>query len=201
MSKTYEDLPIVDDPHGAEGPTLIFALDRVHRQLAWKTGGLDLDQLRRPHPPSGMTLGWVLQHLAMVEDRWTAEAMGVPPPAAWDATGWVTPDDRGWVAADDRADGQGRTAGEATTAGVAGTVPVRPEQIYERWYDAVERSRRAWLELVAGSGLDVELDEPDDYRRNRRRVLIDIIEENLLHTGHASLLREAVDGLTGNDPP
>lgn len=29
-----------------------------------------------------------------------------------------------------------------------------------------------------------------------------ILEENLLHTGQASsMLREAVDGLTGNDPP
>jgi hypothetical protein len=30
---------------------------------------------------------------------------------------------------------------------------------------------------------------------------MDILEENLLHTGHASIVREAVDGLTGNDPP
>jgi hypothetical protein len=30
---------------------------------------------------------------------------------------------------------------------------------------------------------------------------VDLLEENLLHNGHASLLREAVDGLTGNDPP
>ena len=35
---------------------------------------------------------------------------------------------------------------------------------------------------------------------NRRRILIDLLEEYLKHTGHADLLREAIDGLRGNDP-
>jgi hypothetical protein len=34
----------------------------------------------------------------------------------------------------------------------------------------------------------------------RRRIAIDLLEEYLKHTGHADVLREAVDGLTGNDP-
>jgi hypothetical protein len=34
-----------------------------------------------------------------------------------------------------------------------------------------------------------------------RRLLTDLIEEYGRHTGHADLLREAVDGLTGEDPP
>jgi hypothetical protein len=32
-------------------------------------------------------------------------------------------------------------------------------------------------------------------------VLVDLIEEYIRHTGHADLLREAVDGLVGEDPP
>jgi hypothetical protein len=34
-----------------------------------------------------------------------------------------------------------------------------------------------------------------------RRLVCDLIEEYGRHTGHADLLRETVDGLTGEDPP
>ena len=34
-----------------------------------------------------------------------------------------------------------------------------------------------------------------------RRLLVDFIEEYGRHTGHADLLREAVDGRVGEDPP
>jgi len=36
---------------------------------------------------------------------------------------------------------------------------------------------------------------------NRRRRLVDILEENLLHTGQTSVIREALDGSVGDDPP
>ncbi|MFC0625668.1 mycothiol transferase [Kribbella deserti] len=35
----------------------------------------------------------------------------------------------------------------------------------------------------------------------RGRLVCDLIEEYGRHTGHADLLREAVDGRTGEDPP
>ncbi|MET1007345.1 MAG: DUF664 domain-containing protein, partial [Propionibacteriaceae bacterium] len=34
-----------------------------------------------------------------------------------------------------------------------------------------------------------------------RRLLVDMIEEYARHTGHADVLREAVDGRIGEDPP
>ncbi|WP_374114252.1 DUF664 domain-containing protein [Streptomyces sp. NK08204] len=37
--------------------------------------------------------------------------------------------------------------------------------------------------------------------RAPRRVLIDVIEEYARHPGHADLIREAVDGPVGEDPP
>jgi hypothetical protein len=55
--------------------------------------------------------------------------------------------------------------------------------------------------MTADAGLDVTVDEGDpDWITNRRRILIDLLEEYLKHTGHADLLREAADGLRGNDP-
>ncbi|WP_345770494.1 DUF664 domain-containing protein [Blastococcus saxobsidens] len=34
-----------------------------------------------------------------------------------------------------------------------------------------------------------------------RRILVDLHDEYARHVGHADLLREAVDGLVGEDPP
>ncbi|MGB9376529.1 MAG: DUF664 domain-containing protein [Mycobacteriales bacterium] len=36
---------------------------------------------------------------------------------------------------------------------------------------------------------------------NVRRVLVDLHDEYARHVGHADLLREAVDGVVGEDPP
>jgi hypothetical protein len=43
----------------------------------------------------------------------------------------------------------------------------------------------------------------DDEGRhaNLRRLVCDMVEEYGRHTGHADLIREAVDGRTGEDPP
>ena len=170
---------MVDCLRGGEAEMLLFALDRVHRQFAWKTGGLDAEQLRRKHPPSTMTQAGLIKHMAFVEGGFTARAAGRRVGAPWDARDWVANDEWGWESA----------------------VTDDPAALYSLWYAAVERSGRTWAELVADGGLDVTPPDSGDYIVNRRRILIDLLEENLLHTGHASLLREAVDGLTGNDPP
>ncbi|GLY35996.1 hypothetical protein Amsp01_020200 [Amycolatopsis sp. NBRC 101858] len=43
--------------------------------------------------------------------------------------------------------------------------------------------------------------EPGAETPARRRIIADMIEEYARHTGHAGLLREAVDGLVGEDAP
>jgi hypothetical protein len=56
---------------------------------------------------------------------------------------------------------------------------------------------------LADGGLDqlVHLSWPDGRHASLRRLMRDLIEEYGQHTGHADLLREAVDGLVGEDPP
>jgi hypothetical protein len=67
----------------------------------------------------------------------------------------------------------------------------------------VERSRSRLAAALDGAGLDqpVHLSEQDGRHASLRRLLCDLIEEYGRHTGHADLLREAVDGRTGEDPP
>jgi len=160
----------------------LFALERSRAQFAWKVGGLDAAALRTPHPPSTMTLGGLLKHLALVEDMKTSEFVtGEPMPPPWKAANFEADPDWDWHSAADDA----------------------PEELYGLWQAAVERSRAAWARALAGGGLD----QPSKYTTrsgrspNLRRALVDLHDEYARHVGHADLFREAVDGLVGEDPP
>jgi hypothetical protein len=78
-----------------------------------------------------------------------------------------------------------------------------PEQLYDLWDGAVERSRARLSAALANGGLDqsVHWTSPDGQHASLRRLVCDLIEEYGRHTGHADLIREAVDGRTGEDPP
>lgn len=161
---------------------LLFALDRARAQFAWKCGGLDAAGLRKAHPPSTMTLGGLLKHQAAVEDRTIAvDLTGEPIGPPWDAVDFDANSDWEW-----------RTAADDS-----------PEELYALWRAAVERSRAAWAAALAEGGLDrpSRFTTQSGEHPNLRRVLVDLIEGYIRHTGHADLLREAVDGLVGEDPP
>jgi Protein of unknown function (DUF664) len=78
-----------------------------------------------------------------------------------------------------------------------------PQQLYTLWDDAVERSRARLDAALADGGLDqvIHVSGPDGRHASLRRLVCDLIEEYGRHTGHADLLREAVDGLVGEDSP
>jgi hypothetical protein len=67
----------------------------------------------------------------------------------------------------------------------------------------VTRSRTRLDAALAAGGLDrlVHTAWPDGRHVNLRRLVCDLIEEYGRHTGHADLLREAVDKRVGEDPP
>ena len=74
------------------------------------------------------------------------------------------------------------------------------ETLYRLWDDAVSRSRAVLRELLADRGPEATYLSGGD-ESSLRRLLVDFIEEYGRHTGHADLLREAVDGRVGEDPP
>jgi hypothetical protein len=161
---------------------LLFALERARAQFAWKVGAMDADGLNQPHPPSTMTLGGLVKHVAGCEDRTTAiDLTGEPLRSPWNAVDYRADPDWEW-----------RTATENS-----------PEELYAMWRDAVERSRSAVAHVLSTGGLDqpAKRDTGGAEPPNMRRILIDMVEHYLRHTGHADLMREAVDGLVGEDPP
>jgi hypothetical protein len=74
-----------------------------------------------------------------------------------------------------------------------------PEQLQAIWQDAVARSRDLVAEAVVDGGLDrlARRSWPDGQAPSLRWILLHMIEEYARHNGHADLIRESVDGLTG----
>jgi Protein of unknown function (DUF664) len=167
---------------GTEAEHLVGALNRLRTTFRWKADDLDAAGLQTRIGSSSLTLGGLLKHLAAIEDyTFTTKLSGKPIGPPWNATDWDGADD--W---------------EFTSA-AADT----PEQLYELWDGAVERSSSRLDSALAGGGLDqlVHVSWPDGRHASLRRLLCDLIEEYGRHTGHADLLREAVDGRVGEDPP
>jgi uncharacterized damage-inducible protein DinB len=166
---------------GDETAALLGELERVRSLLAWKCGGLDAAGLQATVGASTMTLGGLLKHLALVEDDHFARLLlAAKPGPPWDGVDWETDPDWEWHSA----------------------VRDTPEQLTDLWHQAVERSRA----LVADALSDGGLDHVGRYvgrsgeSPNLRRILLDLVEEYARHVGHADLIRESVDGLTGEEP-
>ncbi|QIM22298.1 DUF664 domain-containing protein [Phycicoccus sp. HDW14] len=167
---------------GTEAEHLVAALDRLRVTFRWKADGLEAAGLGTRIPSSSLTLGGLLKHLATVEDFYSTQRLsGTPMPDAWDDNGWDDADDWEFISA-------------ATDS---------PDVLYALYDGAVERSRSLFAAAVAERGLDGEAHAswPDGRHASIRRLLFDLLEEYGRHTGHADLLREAVDGRTGEDPP
>jgi hypothetical protein len=179
MSDTPWEPPLA----GTDETQLLGALERLRTIFRWKADGLDAEHLNQRLGPSELTLGGLLKHLALVEDymfteKYDGTALGGPwAEAAWDG------DDPDW---------EFRTAKDDA-----------PETLYALWDDAVERSHeRVARALATDGGLDQRVAaHVDGAHASLRRLVTDLVEEYGRHAGHADLLREAVDGLTGEDPP
>jgi hypothetical protein len=180
---TDSDYPWEPPLAGSEVEHLVGALDRLRTTFRWKADGLDAAALRTRIGASALTLGGLLKHLAAAEDYlFTTKLSGEPVGAPWEALGWDGTGDWGFTfSADDDT----------------------PEELYALWDGAVERSRARLDAALADGGLDrtAHISWPDGRRPSLRRLVCDLIEEYGRHTGHADLLREAVDGRVGEDPP
>jgi uncharacterized damage-inducible protein DinB len=164
---------------GDELANLLGFVDFQRATLAWKCGGLDAAGLRATVGASAMTLGGLLKHLAYVEDDWFSRFLPgrdtMPPP--WDTVDWSADRDWDWHSA------------------AADT----PQELFALWEAAVARSRAAVAAALADGGLGqlARTTWPDGRAPSLRWLLAHMLEEYSRHNGHADLLREAVDGQTG----
>lgn len=161
-----------------ETATLLGFLDYQRATLAWKCAGLDAAGLTTTVGVSSMTLGGMLKHLAYVEDDWFSRWLhGRDRQPPWDTVDWKADQDWDW-----------NSAAEDTA-----------EQLHALWQEAVTRSRALVAEALADDGLDLLARRtwPDGRAPSLRWIVVHMIEEYARHNGHADLIRESVDGLTG----
>ena len=167
---------------GTEVGHLLGALDRLRATFRWKADALDAAALNATIAASALTIGGLLKHLAAVEDftmtrKLRGEDMGEP----WTSFGY-----------DGSNDWEFSSAAQDS-----------PEELYALYDGAVERTRSRIMDALASGGLDQPAHAASDEGEHAslRRLLFDLVEEYGRHTGHADLIREAIDGRVGEDPP
>jgi uncharacterized damage-inducible protein DinB len=173
-------LPPDEDPRDTQTPlrgerAVVLGYLRHYRQtLELKCQGLDAEQLaRRSVPPSTMSLLGLLRHMAGVEYSWNKRVLQGNIDLPRLAIGW-RPDDRDW-------DFNGAVATE----------------------ECVEEAWAAWRREVADAEAWLDEDDFDRLVRSQddefevRDVAVHLVEEYARHCGHADLLRECIDGRTG----
>jgi uncharacterized damage-inducible protein DinB len=124
-----------------------------------------------------MTLGGLMKHLALVEEHWFSRRLFKRERSApWDTVDWDADPDWEWHSAVDDS----------------------PQELLELWKGSVEQSRANVSQALSEGGLDQQArDSRPGDSPNLRWIINHMIEEYARHNGHADLLREAVDGETG----
>jgi hypothetical protein len=171
---TYRsDPPVLAD----EKATMIGFLDYQRATFRWKVSGLDQEQLNRTLAPTDMTLGGMLKHMALNEWWWFESTFaGDDPEGGGYAMTGASDEDDDWdwhTAAGDSPD---------TLLG---------------WWTARVAAADAVITANELDALSVRPSRREDSQFTLRWIVLHMIEEYARHIGHADLLRQSIDGQTG----
>ena len=159
----------IDPPVGGPERAMLDAwLDWERATVLWKVEGLSDEQLRRRLVPSATTMLGIVKHLGYVERSWFQMRM--------EGQDLAVP----WSDADPDADF--RIEPNESTASVLA------------WYEEQVTKSRA---IAAASSLDQTAKRPDHSDITLRWIMVHMIEETARHNGHLDILREQIDGSTG----
>ena len=173
MTWTAPDVDLIKPPRPApERAALEGFLDLHRATLLHKCAGLTGEQLaRRPIPTSKLSLLGLVRHLAEVDRIWFRWRFLNDPvePLYWTA--------------------------EHPDADLDLVDPARAEQDFATFHREVATIKG----LVADRSLDevVTFGRVEQQQTDLRYVYLHMIEEYAQHNGHADLIRELIDGVTG----
>ena len=160
---------------GSEAETLLGFLDFQRATLEWRCRGLDDAQLRTTLHPTAITLAGLLKHLARGEDSWFGEVVAEQPKLEpWASMPWAAE----W-------DNHSAQTGD---------------ELRQLWAGRVASSRQIVTKALAAGDEPLGKTYPSwggQAHVSLRWVLTHMIEEYSRHNGHADLLRESIDGETG----
>ena len=168
------ELPTDYAPRADERATLQFFLDYQRIVLARKADGLTDEQARMAAcPPSDLTILGLVRHMTDVERNWFQRSLQAKE---------LSPHYYGAAHPDGDEDGDFHAPLDATLA----------DALAAYWAE-IEASNAA---IAAGALDDIERRDRSTY--SLRWIIVHMIEEYARHLGHADLLRQAIDGSTGD---
>ena len=168
-----------DDPRVAGSPvgelaTIREYLTNYRLTLGLKCEGLTPDQLAtRSVPPSTMSLLGLIRHMARVEHNWFQRTLQGQPDL----------DRLFWSAENHDLDFDAATGDQAMV-----------DEAFAVWKAQIAAADE-WLDNVGD--LAAIATTPRGEQASVRDILIHMVEEYARHCGHADLLRECIDGRTG----
>ncbi len=163
--------------HDADERTMLEGfLDAYRSLIVRKAAGLTQEQLAISLPPTTMTLGGLVKHLAACEDDWFhSDLAGNDFPEPWASVDAADITDWEWTSSHRDS----------------------PAELLELFEAACDRSRAACQAVASLSSMSVKTDG-DGEPWSLRWIYVHMIEEYARHVGHADLIRESIDGSTGD---
>ena len=155
-----------------ERTTLEVFLDYYREAVKGKVRGLSDEDARRRLVPSATTLLGLIKHLCRVEVSWFQHRLAQIPSDELPALRWI-----------DQPDGDFRIA---------------PEETVETLLAQYEEQCAVSRETAARFELDDAVPHPVLGEVSLRWIYVHMIEETARHAGHADILREQLDGSTGD---
>lgn len=165
--------PLPEDPPEPqpERDTLEWFLDYYRAIIVRKVAGMPLAAAARPMVASGTSLLGIVKHLGYVERGWFQSGiLGQTFDVPW---------------TDDDPDADFRIEPDETVEGIVA------------WYEA--QCQRARQIVDEAASLDVrEVRDRDQPQRSLRWILTHLVEETARHAGQMDIIREQIDGATGD---
>ncbi|MDH3306054.1 MAG: DinB family protein [Acidimicrobiia bacterium] len=169
---SYPEPPL----HADEFTMLAAYLDYYRAVVEDKASGLPDAQIAERHPPSSLSLGGIVHHLALVEEWWFRQCfLGEDAVEPWLSAPWDDDPDWDFTFADQ----------------------LHGETILGRYRESCERSRQAVASRPDLATPSVRANKEGEHW-SLRWILVHMIEETARHAGHADLIRESIDGETGD---
>ncbi|WP_409179470.1 mycothiol transferase [Amycolatopsis sp. VS8301801F10] len=157
---------------------LVDGFGRVREVVHQAVDGLTAEQLAARPGPDANSIGWLIWHLARVQDDHVADVAGTDQ--LWTAKGWREKFDLPFPAGDI---GYGHSSDD-----VAKVRPQSPD-LLTGYYDAVHEHTVSWVAGIDEEALDRVVDEAWDPPVTLGVRLVSVLSDDLQHAGQAAYVR------------
>ncbi|MEU5155782.1 DinB family protein [Glycomyces sp. NPDC021274] len=154
------------------------AFSRVREAVHAVLDGLAQEDLDARPGPGANSIGWLVWHIARVQDDHVADVAGREQ--TWTADGWH---ERFALELEPRDIGYGHTSEQ-----VAQVSGIKPADL-KAYYDAVHAATLAYVESLTAADLDRIVDTRWDPAVTLGVRLVSVVNDNQQHTGQAAYVR------------